>query len=131
MVHQTLTQGFRPAVRIGSLASESGPRRGPTLYGLAPWRFRTEQFRVPVIQFAGTRETQSIDFFGLPKWAPGGWHPGRVLEPERPVGPVGGSFGSGDIPERITNLTRLCIKVGSHPEGWKAAKGIVIPNLGR
>jgi len=33
-------------------------------------------------------------------------------------------------PERITNLTRLCIKVGSHREGWKTAKGIVIPKPG-
>jgi len=34
-------------------------------------------------------------------------------------------------PERITNLTRLCIQVGTHPEGWKTAKGIVIPKPGK
>ena len=34
-------------------------------------------------------------------------------------------------PERITNLTRLCIKAGSQPEGWKTAKGIVIPKPGK
>jgi len=30
-------------------------------------------------------------------------------------------------PERITDLTRLCIKIDTHPEGWKTAKGIAIP----
>jgi len=34
-------------------------------------------------------------------------------------------------PERITNLVRLCIQVGTHPESWKTAKGIVIPKPGK
>jgi len=34
-------------------------------------------------------------------------------------------------PERITNLARLCIQVGVHPECWKTAKGIVIPKPGK
>ena len=34
-------------------------------------------------------------------------------------------------PERITNLVRLCVQVGTHPEGWKTAKGIVIPKPGK
>jgi len=34
-------------------------------------------------------------------------------------------------PERITNLARLCVQVGAHPESWKTAKGIVIPKLGK
>ena len=34
-------------------------------------------------------------------------------------------------PERITNLARLCIQIGSHPESWKTEKGVVIPKPGK
>jgi len=34
-------------------------------------------------------------------------------------------------PERITDLVRLCIRVGTHPESWKTAKGNVIPKPGK
>ena len=34
-------------------------------------------------------------------------------------------------PERINNLTRLCIRIGTHPESWKTAKGIIIPKPGK
>ena len=34
-------------------------------------------------------------------------------------------------PERITNLVRLCIQIGTHPESWKTAKGVVIPKPGK
>jgi len=33
--------------------------------------------------------------------------------------------------ERIANVTRLCVQVGTHPESWKTAKGIVIPKPGK
>jgi len=34
-------------------------------------------------------------------------------------------------PERITNLVRLCIRVGTHPESWKTAKGTITPKPGK
>jgi len=34
-------------------------------------------------------------------------------------------------PERINNLTRLYVQVGTHPGSWKTAKGIVIPKPGK
>ena len=34
-------------------------------------------------------------------------------------------------PERVTNLTRMCVKIGTHSEGWKTAKGIVNPKQGK
>jgi len=34
-------------------------------------------------------------------------------------------------PDRITNLARLCIQVGTNPESWKTAKGVVIPKPGK
>jgi hypothetical protein len=33
--------------------------------------------------------------------------------------------------ERIVQLVRACIRLGHHPEIWKTAKGIVIPNAGK
>jgi len=34
-------------------------------------------------------------------------------------------------PARITALVRACIELGHHPEGWKTAKGVVIPKPGK
>jgi len=34
-------------------------------------------------------------------------------------------------PERIMALVRACIELGHHPEGWKTAKGVVIPKPGK
>jgi len=34
-------------------------------------------------------------------------------------------------PARISTLTKLCIKSGTHPETWKTAKGVVIPKPGK
>ena len=33
-------------------------------------------------------------------------------------------------PERVTNLARLCVQVGTHPESWKTAKGSSYRNQG-
>ena len=33
-------------------------------------------------------------------------------------------------PDRITNLVKLCIQLGTHPKTWKTAKGVVIPKQG-
>ena len=34
-------------------------------------------------------------------------------------------------PDRIINLVKLCIQLGTHPKTWKTAKGVVIPKQGK